>query len=317
MTVIPVATHGFSYWTGRLEEGASRVRAIMTALSSAHIPPGTPRTTQTTILPPAVKAWNHRRLPPLVKNGNECCVRVRPGIMIERGIFPHDALEGAKKFRAIAPKLTACLIVNMPTKRRFAATANILPLDWQQSTAGVGHRQKFSTRAPRWHHALQFPLEHGRPKVAPGPSRGSSMVLKPASSDAVTACCWQKLSSKRDGPRRIQRVLLRRDSGLLSAMNIKLILLKGQRPRTAGPSRTTQEEKKKAFSNGRGILRRQSSIAVRIRLRADRCCVTGGFGLRRDSPHFRAAHLVEQLHLRKFRKLLGGVGKLKVGDPLT
>ena len=155
MTMIPVATHGF-YVDGKwLEEGdIVDVRAPYDNSVIASVYQGRREHAEAAIAA-SVKAFGTtRRLPAFERQ--RVLRRIAAGIHERREEFSRTlAQEAGKPIKSARIEVErAVFTFNVAAEETVRGYGEYLPLDWQQSTAGRGHRQAFSHRPCRWHHIV-------------------------------------------------------------------------------------------------------------------------------------------------------------------
>jgi hypothetical protein len=189
MTVTPVATHGFFLDGKWLEEGdIVDIRAPYDGALIAHVTADAANTPKPPLPPPSRLLAPPAACPP--SSASEFSARSRPAFTIAKKNSPtplrskRASPSRARALKSIAPSLPS----TSPPKRRFATTANTLPLDWQQSTAGRwGIVKRFPLGPVAGITPFNFPLNLVAHKVAPAIAAGCSMVLKPAPETPLTS----------------------------------------------------------------------------------------------------------------------------------
>ena len=304
MTVAPVATHGFFLDGKWLEEGdIVDVRAPYDGALVAHVHQGRREHAEAAIAA-AVKAFGTtRRLPAFERQ--RVLRQIAVGIHDRKEEFSRTiALEAGKPIKSARTEVDrAVFTFNIAAEETVRGYGEYLPLDWQQSTAGIT--------------PFNFPLNLVAHKVAPAIAAGCSMVLKPAPETPLTALLLAEVIQQAGWPDGgFNAVLLANgDSSLLvTDERIKLISFTGSA--AVGWAIKNNAGKKKVVlelgGNSGVIVHSDSDLAYA----ADRC-VTGGFAYAGQSCISVQRILVEHSVYGKFTELLlAGVRKLKAGDPL-
>jgi acyl-CoA reductase-like NAD-dependent aldehyde dehydrogenase len=193
-----------------------------------------------------------------------------------------------------------------------------LSLDWQQFTSGRwGIVKRFPLGPVAGITPFNFPLNLVAHKVAPAIAAGCTMILKPAPQTPLSSLLLAEAVEQAGLPDGAFNVLplSNEDAGLLvSDDRIKLISFTGSAPvgweikRRAGKKKVVLE-----LGGNAGVIVHGDADLVWA---AERC-VTGGFAYAGQTCISVQRILVERPAFSKFRdRLLDGVSKLKVGDPM-
>src|SRR5579864_5035656 len=319
MTVTPVATHGY-FVDGRwIEDGdLVEVRAPYDGTVIARVVQGRREHAEAAIAA-SVKAFGTtRRLPAFERQ--RVLRQVAVDIAERKDEFSRTlALEAGKPIKAARTEVDRAIFTfNVAAEESTRIYGEVLPLDWQEFTAGRwGMVRRFPLGPIAGITPFNFPLNLVAHKVAPAIAAGCSMVLKPAPqtplSSLMLAECVQQAGWP-DGGLNILP-LSNEDAGLLvSDDRIKLISFTGSVPvgwdikRRAGKKKVVLE----LGGNAAVIVHSDADLAY-----AAERCVTGGFAYAGQTCISVQRILVEHSVYGKFADLLiEGVKKLKVGDPL-
>jgi acyl-CoA reductase-like NAD-dependent aldehyde dehydrogenase len=193
-----------------------------------------------------------------------------------------------------------------------------LPLDWQAATAGrAGIVRRFPLGPILAITPFNFPLNLVAHKVAPAIAAGCTMVLKPAPQTPLTALLLAEVIEKTDLPAGAFNVLpLANEDAerLVTDDRLKMLTFTGSVP--VGWSLKQKAGKKKVTlelgGNAAVIVHSDADVEDA----ADRC-VAGGFSYAGQSCISVQRIYVQRGVQDKFlARLIAGVKKLKVGDPL-
>jgi len=193
-----------------------------------------------------------------------------------------------------------------------------LSLDWQQFTAGRwGIVRRYPLGPIAGITPFNFPLNLVAHKVAPAIACGCPIILKPAPQTPLTALLLAEAVEQAglpDGAFNVLPLSNEDASALVSDDRIKLISFTGSAPvgwdikRRAGKKKVVLE----LGGNAGVVVHGDSDVAW-----AAERCVTGGFGYAGQTCISVQRILVERpAHSKFVDKLLAGVNKLKIGDPL-
>jgi acyl-CoA reductase-like NAD-dependent aldehyde dehydrogenase len=319
MTVTPVATHGF-FVDGRwIEEGdLVDIRAPYDGGVIARVVQGRPQHAEAAIAA-SVKAFGTtRRLPAFERQ--RVLRQVAMSIAERKEEFAHTlALEAGKPIKAARTEVERAIFTfNVAAEESTRIYGEVLPLDWQEFTAGRwGLVRRFPLGPVAGITPFNFPINLVAHKVAPAIAAGCSMVLKPAPQTPLCALMLAECVQQAGWPDGGLNVILlsNEDAGLLVTDDrIKLISFTGSVPvgwdikRRAGKKKVVLE----LGGNAAVIVHSDADVSYAV----DRC-VAGGFGYAGQSCISVQRILVEHSVYGKFTDLLvAGVKTLRAGDPL-
>jgi acyl-CoA reductase-like NAD-dependent aldehyde dehydrogenase len=193
-----------------------------------------------------------------------------------------------------------------------------LPLDWHAAAAGrAGIIRRFALGPILAITPFNFPLNLVAHKVAPAIAAGCTMVLKPAPQTPLTALLLAEVVEKAGLPAGAFNVLPLSNGDaerLVTDDRLKMLTFTGSVPvgwslkQKAGKKRVTLE----LGGNAAVIVHSDADVEDA----ADRC-VAGGFSYAGQSCiSVQRIYVQRSVHDKFLTRLLAGVKKLKVGDPL-
>lgn len=319
MTATPVASHGFFLDGKFLEEGDTLdVRAPYDGSIIARVFQGRREHAERAIAT-AVKAFGTtKRLPAFERQ--RVLRQIANGIHERREEFARTlAQEAGKPIKSARIEIERSIFTfNVAAEESVRGYGEYLPLDWQQSTAGRwGIVKRFPLGPIAGITPFNFPLNLVAHKVAPAIAAGCSMVLKPAPQTPLSSLLLAEVVQFAGWPDGGLNVLplSNEDAELLVTDDrIKLISFTGSA--TVGWAIKNKAGKKKVAlelgGNAGVIVHRDCDLAY-----AAERCVTGGFSYAGQSCISVQRILVEHSVYGEFTDLLlGGVSRLKLGDPL-
>ncbi len=318
-TIAPVATHGF-FVDGRWREDGDvvEIRAPYDGSVIARVVQGRHEHAEAAIAA-AVKAFGTtRRLPAFER---QRVLRQISAAMLERKEeFARTlAQEAGKPIKGARIEVERAIFTfNVAAEESTRIYGEVLPLDWQEFTAGRwGIVRRFPLGPVAGITPFNFPINLVAHKVAPAIAAGCSMVLKPAPQTPLCSLLLAECVQQAGWPDGGLNVLplSNEDAGLLVTDDrIKLITFTGSVP--VGWDIKRRAGKKKV------VLELGGNAAVIVHSDADleyaaERCVTGGFAYAGQTCISVQRILVEHSVYGRFTDLLvEGVKKLKVGDPL-
>jgi len=319
MTTTPARTQGF-YLSGKwIEEGTPvEIRAPYDGSPIAQVFQATREHVEKAIHAAARAFGSTRRLPAFERQ------------RVLRSIAQHITSRKEEFARTMAQEAGMPLKASRTEVERAIFTFTVaaeestripgeyLSLDWQQFTAGRwGIVRRFPLGPIAGITPFNFPLNLVAHKVAPAIASGCPIILKPAPQTPLTAFLLAEAVEQAGLPDGAFNVLplSNEDAGLLvSDDRIKLISFTGSAPvgwdikRRAGKKKVVLE-----LGGNAGVVVHGDSDVVWA---AERC-VAGGFSYAGQTCISVQRILVERSAYGKFGdKLLDGVNKLKIGDPL-
>jgi acyl-CoA reductase-like NAD-dependent aldehyde dehydrogenase len=319
MTIAPVATHGF-FVDGRWREDGDvvEIRAPYDGSVIARVVQGRREHAEAAIAA-AVKAFGTtRRLPAFERQ--RVLRRISASILERKEEFAHTlAQEAGKPIKGARIEVERAIFTfNVAAEESTRINGEVLPLDWQEFTAGRwGIVRRFPLGPIAGITPFNFPINLVAHKVAPAIAAGCPMVLKPAPQTPLCSLLLAECVQQAGWPDGGLNVLplSNEDAGLLVTDDrIKLISFTGSVPvgwdikRRAGKKKVVLE----LGGNAAVIVHSDADVAYA----ADRC-VTGGFAYAGQTCISVQRILVEHSVYGRFTDLLvEGVKKLKVGDPL-
>ena len=318
MTVTPVSTRGFLVDGKWMEAGdVVEVRAPYDGSVIAHVFQGRREHAEAAIAA-AVKAFGTtRRLPAFERQ--RVLRRVAQSIGERKEEFARTlSQEAGKPIKAARTEVERAIFTfTVAAEESTRIYGEVLPLDWQEYTAGRwGIVRRFPLGPIAGITPFNFPLNLVAHKVAPAIASGCPMVLKPAPQTPLSALLMAESVQQAGWPDGGLNVLplSNEDAGLLvSDDRIKLISFTGsaavgwQIKKNAGKKKVILE----LGGNAGVIVHSDADLAYA----ADRC-VAGGFNYAGQTCISVQRILVERSVFGKFTDLLiGGVKKLKTGDP--
>src|ERR1700732_1016005 len=319
MTIAPVATHGF-FLDGRWRDDGDvvEIRSPYDGTVIARVVQGRREHAEAAIAA-AVKAFGTtRRLPAFERQ--RLLRRVSQSISERKPEFARTlAQEAGKPIKAARSEVERSIFTfNVAAEEATRIYGEYLPLDWQEFTAGRwGIVKRFPLGPIAGITPFNFPLNLVAHKVAPAIAAGCSMVLKPAPQtplcSLLLAECVQQAGWP-DGGLNVLPLSNEDATLLITDDRIKLISFTGSVPvgwdikRRAGKKKVVLE----LGGNAGVIVHDDADLAY-----AAERCVAGGFGYAGQTCISVQRTLVEHSVYGKFADLLvGGVEKLKIGDPL-
>jgi acyl-CoA reductase-like NAD-dependent aldehyde dehydrogenase len=319
MTVTPVTTRGFFVDGKWIEEGELlEIKAPYDQSVIAQVFQGT-RQHAEAALAAAVKAFGTtRRLPAFERQ--RVLRRVAQAISERKDEFSRTlAQEAGKPIKAARTEVERAIFTfNVAAEESTRIYGEVLPLDWQEFTAGRwGIVRRFPLGPVAGITPFNFPLNLVAHKVAPAIAAGCPMVLKPAPQTPLSALLLAEAVQQAGWPDGGLNVLplSNEDASLLvTDERIKLISFTGSAPvgwaikRNAGKKKVVLE-----LGGNAGVIVHNDADVIYA---AERC-VAGGFGYAGQTCISVQRILVERSVYGQFTDaLLAGVGKLKMGDPL-
>src|SRR5437879_5055698 len=319
MTATEVRTQGF-YLSGKwLEEGTPvEIRAPYDGTPLAQIFQGTREHAERAIQS-AVRAFGStRRLPAFERQ--RVLRSIAQHITSRKEEFARTlAQEAGKPLKAARTEVERGIFTfTVAAEETTRIPGEYLSLDWQQFTAGRwGIVRRFPLGPVAGITPFNFPLNLVAHKVAPAIASGCPIILKPAPQTPLTAFLLAEAVEQAGLPDVAFNVLplSNEDAGLLVTDDrIKLISFTGSAAvgwdvkRRAGKKKVVLE----LGGNAGVIVHGDADLAW-----AAERCVTGGFSYAGQTCISVQRILVERSAYGKFGdKLLAGVNKLKIGDPL-
>ena len=319
MTLTQVTTYGFFLDGKWLDEGdLVEVKAPYDGAVIARVHQGTRQHAEAAIAA-AVKAFGTtRRLPAFERQ--RVLRRVAQSIAERKDEFSRTLCqEAGKPIKAARTEVERAIFTfNVAAEERTRIYGEYLPLDWQQSTAGRwGIVKRFPLGPIAGITPFNFPLNLVVHKVAPAIAAGCPMVLKPAPQTPLCSLMLAETVQQAGWPDGGLNVLplSNEDAGLLvSDDRIKLISFTGSAPvgwqikKNAGKKKVVLE-----LGGNAGVIVHGDAD---VDYAAERC-VSGGFAYAGQTCISVQRILVEHSVYGKFTdRLLAGVSKLTVGDPL-
>ena len=319
MTTTPVRTQGF-YLSGKwVGEGTPvEIRAPYDGAPLAQVFQAT-RDHVEKAIQAAVRAFGStRRLPAFERQ--RVLRSIAQHITSRKEEFARTmAQEAGKPLKAARTEVERAIFTfTVAAEESTRIPGEYLSLDWQQYTAGRwGIVRRFPLGPIAGITPFNFPLNLVAHKVAPAIASGCPIILKPAPQTPLTAFLLAEAVEQAGLPDGAFNVLplSNEDAGLLvSDDRIKLISFTGSAPvgwdikRRAGKKKVVLE----LGGNAGVIVHGDSDVAW-----AAERCVAGGFSYAGQTCISVQRILVERSAYGKFGdKLLAGVNKLKIGDPL-
>jgi len=319
MTTTPVRTQGF-YLSGKwVGEGTPvEIRAPYDGAPLAQVFQAT-RDHVEKAIQAAVRAFGStRRLPAFERQ--RVLRSIAQHITSRKEEFARTmAQEAGKPLKAARTEVERAIFTfTVAAEESTRIPGEYLSLDWQQYTAGRwGIVRRFPLGPIAGITPFNFPLNLVAHKVAPAIASGCPIILKPAPQTPLTALLLAEAVEQAGLPDGAFNVLplSNEDAGLLvSDDRIKLISFTGSAPvgwdikRRAGKKKVVLE----LGGNAGVIVHGDSDVAW-----AAERCVAGGFSYAGQTCISVQRILVERSAYGKFGdKLLAGVNKLKIGDPL-
>jgi acyl-CoA reductase-like NAD-dependent aldehyde dehydrogenase len=319
MTTIPVRTQGF-YLSGKwIEEGAPvEIRAPYDGSPLAQVFQAT-RDHVEKAIQAAVRAFGStRRLPAFERQ--RVLRSIAQHISSRKEEFARTmAQEAGKPLKAARTEVERAIFTfTVAAEESTRIPGEYLSLDWQQYTAGRwGIVRRFPLGPIAGITPFNFPLNLVAHKVAPAIASGCPIILKPAPQASLSAFLLAEAVEQAGLPDGAFNVLplSNEDAGsLVTDDRIKLISFTGSAPvgwdikRRAGKKKVVLE----LGGNAGVIVHGDTDVAW-----AAERCVAGGFSYAGQTCISVQRILIERSAYGKFGdKLLAGVSKLKVGDPL-
>src|SRR6266567_2231922 len=319
MTTTEVRTQGF-YLSGKwLEEGTPvEIRAPYDGTPLAAVFQGTAEHAERAI-ESAVRAFGStRRLPAFERQ--RVLRSIAQYITSHKDEFARTmAQEAGKPLKAARTEVERSIFTfTVAAEESTRIPGEYLSLDWQQYTAGRwGIVRRYPVGPVAGITPFNFPLNLVAHKVAPAIASGCSIILKPAPQTPLSSLLLAEAVEQAGLPDGAFNVLplANEDAGLLvTDERIKLISFTGSAPvgwdikRRAGKKKVVLE-----LGGNAGVVVHGDSDVVWA---AERC-VAGGFSYAGQTCISVQRILVERSAYGKFGdKLLAGVNKLKIGDPL-
>jgi acyl-CoA reductase-like NAD-dependent aldehyde dehydrogenase len=319
MTMVPVATHGF-YVDGKWIDEGDIVEVCSpydgSVIGSVH---QGGREHAEAAIAASVKAFGTtRRLPAFERQ--RVLRRIAGGIHERKEEFARTiSQEAGKPIKSARLEVDRSVFTfTVASEETVRGYGEYLPLDWQQSTAGRwGIVKRFPLGPIAGITPFNFPLNLVAHKVAPAIAAGCPIVIKPAPQTPLSALLLAEVIQQAGWPDGGFNVLplSNEDAGLLvTDERIKLISFTGSA--AVGWAIKNNAGKKKVAlelgGNSGVIVHSDADLAY-----AAGRCVTGGFSYAGQTCISVQRILVEQSVCGKFIELLiGGVSKLKAGDPL-
>jgi acyl-CoA reductase-like NAD-dependent aldehyde dehydrogenase len=245
---------------------------------------------------------------------------ISEGISVRREEFAHlIALEAGKPIKTARAEVDRAIFTfGVAAEEATRIGGEWLPLDWQAATAGrAGIVRRFPLGPILAITPFNFPLNLVTHKVAPAIAAGCTMVLKPAPQTPLTTLLLAEVVEKTDLPAGAFNVLpLANEDAerLVTDDRLKMLTFTGSVP--VGWSLKQKAGKKKVTlelgGNAAVIVHSDADVEDA----ADRC-VAGGFSYAGQSCISVQRIYVQRGVQDKFlARLIAGVKKLKVGDPL-
>jgi acyl-CoA reductase-like NAD-dependent aldehyde dehydrogenase len=245
---------------------------------------------------------------------------ISEGIRVRREEFAHlIALEAGKPIKTARAEVDRAIFTfGVAAEEATRIGGEWLPLDWQAATAGrAGIVRRFPLGPILAITPFNFPLNLVTHKVAPAIAAGCTMVLKPAPQTPLTTLLLAEVVEKTDLPAGAFNVLpLANEDAerLVTDDRLKMLTFTGSVP--VGWSLKQKAGKKKVTlelgGNAAVIVHSDADVEDA----ADRC-VAGGFSYAGQSCISVQRIYVQRGVQDKFlARLIAGVKKLKVGDPL-
>jgi glyceraldehyde-3-phosphate dehydrogenase (NADP+) len=245
---------------------------------------------------------------------------ISEGISVRREEFAHlIALEAGKPIKTARAEVDRAIFTfGVAAEEATRIGGEWLPLDWQAATAGrAGIVRRFPLGPILAITPFNFPLNLVTHKVAPAIAAGCTMVLKPAPQTPLTTLLLAEVIEKTDLPAGAFNVLPLANGDaerLVTDDRLKMLTFTGSVP--VGWSLKQKAGKKKVTlelgGNAAVIVHSDADVGDA----ADRC-VAGGFSYAGQSCISVQRVYVQRGVQDKFlARLIAGVQKLKVGDPL-
>ena len=317
--VVPVSVQGFFLDGKWVEEGEPvEVHAPYDGAVIGHVARGR-REHALAAIAAAVKAFGTtRRLPAFERQ--RALRQVAHNIQSRKEEFARTlALESGKPIKAARAEVERGVhTFNVAAEESTRIYGEYLPLDWQQSTAGRwGIVRRFPVGPIAGITPFNFPLNLVAHKVAPAMAAGCPIVIKPSPHTPLTALLLAEAVQHAGWPDGGLNVvpLSNEDTGVLvTDERLKLISFTGsaavgwQIKKNAGKKKVALE----LGGNCAVLVHGDADLAYA----ADRC-VAGAFSYAGQAGTSVQRILVERNACGKFIDLLlGGVKKLRLGDPL-
>src|SRR6201987_4707189 len=319
LTISPVATQGF-YLDGKwLEEGdIVEIKAPYDGTVIANVFQGRREHAEAAVKA-AVKAFGTtRRLPALERQ--RVLRRVAQTISERKQEFFRTlALEAGKPIKAARTEVERAIFTfNVAAEESTRIYGEVLPLDWQEFTAGRwGMVRRFPLGPIAGITPFNFPLNLVAHKVAPAIAAGCPMVLKPAPQTPLCSLLLAEVVQQAGWPDGALNVLpLSNEDASLLVTDDRLKMISFTGSTTVGWQIKKNSGKKKVvleLGGNAGVMVHSDTDVVYA---AERC-VAGGFGYAGQTCISVQRILVEQSVYGRFTDaLLAGVKELKTGDPL-
>jgi acyl-CoA reductase-like NAD-dependent aldehyde dehydrogenase len=319
MTATPVSTQGFFLDGKWMEAGEPvEVRNPYDQSVVAHVSQGRREHAEAAI-GAAVKAFGTtRRLPAFERQ--RVLKRVAQTISDRKEEFARTmAQESGKPIKTSRTEVDRAIFTfTVAAEESTRIYGEVLPLDWQQFTAGRwGIVRRFPLGPIAGITPFNFPLNLVAHKVAPAIAAGCPLVLKPAPQTPLCALMLAEAVQHAGWPDGGLNVLplSNQDAGVLvTDERIKLISFTGSA--AVGWQIKNDAGKKKVVlelgGNAGVIVHGDADLAY-----AAERCVAGGFNYAGQTCISVQRILVERSAVAKFTELLlEGVSKLRTGDPL-
>ncbi|MGH9497766.1 MAG: aldehyde dehydrogenase family protein [Terriglobales bacterium] len=319
MTAIPVTTQGFLVDGRWIEEGDPvEIRAPYDRSVIGRVFQGRREHAEAAIAA-AVKAFGTtRRLPAFERQ--RMLRRVAQGIADRKEEFAHTmAQEAGKPIKAARTEVERSIFTfTVAAEESTRIYGEYLPLDWQEFTVGRwGIVKRFPLGPIAGITPFNFPLNLVAHKVAPAIAAGCTLVIKPAPQTPLTALLLADVVQQAGWPDGALNVLplSNEDAGVLvTDERLKMISFTG--------SASVGWEIKRRAGKKKVLLELGGNAGVIVHSDADvnfaaERCVAGGFVYAGQTCISVQRILVERSVCGKFTDaLVGGVKKLKSGDPL-
>jgi acyl-CoA reductase-like NAD-dependent aldehyde dehydrogenase len=229
------------------------------------------------------------------------------------------AAEAGKPIKAARTEVERAIFTfNVAAEESTRIYGEFLPLDWQEFTAGRwGIVRRFPLGPIAGITPFNFPLNLVAHKVAPAMACGCTMVLKPAPQTPMCALLLAEAVQQAGWPDGALNVLpLSNDDASLLVTDPRLKLISFTGSAAVGWQIKSQAGKKRVLlelgGNAGVIVHGDTDVAY-----AAERCVTGGFAYAGQTCISVQRILVERPAYGMFvESLLGGVRKLKTGDPM-
>ena len=230
------------------------------------------------------------------------------------------ALEAGKPIRAARAEVDRAIFTfAVAAEEATRIGGEWFPLDWQASTAGrAGIVRRFALGPILAITPFNFPLNLVAHKVAPAIAAGCTTVLKPAPQTPLTSLLLAEVIEQAGLPAGALNVLplTNQDAEkLVTDDRLKLLTFTGSVP--VGWTLKQKSGKKKVTlelgGNAGVIVHSDADVDVA----ADRC-VAGGFSYAGQSCiSVQRIYVQRNVHDKFLARLLAGVSKLQVGDPVA